>query len=62
MRLPSGKEVYSSTPVYPGSHFTWGEATENCTRHIENLVIDGKLIISALSIEKKIVQTAFCLS
>ncbi len=58
MQLPSGKNVYSSTPIYPGSHFTWGEATKNCTRPIQDLVIDGKLIISAVDIEKNIVQTA----
>ena len=58
MKLPSGKNVYSSTPIYEGSHFTWGEATKNCTRLIRDLVIDGKLIITAINIEKKIVQTA----
>ncbi len=58
MKLPSGKKVYASTPVYEGSHFTWGEATKNCTRLIRDLVIDGKLIITAINIEKKIVQTA----
>lgn len=58
MQLPSDKHVYSSTPIYPGSNFTWGEATENCTRPIQDLVIDGKLIIAAVDIEKKIVQTA----
>ena len=58
MQLPSGKQVYSSTPIYPGSNFTWGEATQNCTRPIQDLVIDGRLIISAVDIEKNIVQTA----
>ena len=58
MQLPSGKNVYSSTPIYPGSNFTWGEATQNCTRHIQDLVIDGRFIISAVDIEKNIVQTA----
>ncbi len=58
MRLPSKKDVYSSTPIYPGSNFTWGEATKNCTRPIQDLVIDGRLIISAVDIEKNIVQTA----
>ncbi len=58
MKLPSNKDVYSSTPIYPGSNFTWGEATENCTRPIQDLVIDGRFIISAVDIEKNIVQTA----
>ena len=58
MQLPSGKQVYSRTPIYPGSNFTWGEATKNCTRLIQDLVIDGKFIISAVDIEKNIVQTA----
>ena len=58
MQLPSGEQVYSSTPIYPDSHFTWGEATQDCTRPIQDLVIDGKLIIAAVDIENKIVQTA----
>lgn len=58
MRLPSGNTVNKDTPIYPGSHFTWGEATQNCTRHIRNLVIDGNLIVPATLIELKIVQTA----
>ncbi len=58
MQLPSGKNVYSSTPIYPDSNFTWGEATDNCNRQIENLIIDNRLILAALAIENKIVQTA----
>ena len=58
MLLPSGKTVYSSTPIYPGSNFTWGEATKNCTRQLEDLVIKGKLQITALEIEQKIISTA----
>ena len=58
MKLPSGKTVYASTPIYEGSNFTWGEATKNCTRLIRDLIIDDKLIITAINIEKKIVQTA----
>ncbi len=58
MLLPSGNTVYSSTPIYPGSHFTWGEATKNCTRQLEDLAIDGRLIISAADIEQNIIQTA----
>ncbi len=58
MHLPSGKTVASNTPIYPGSNFTWGEATKNCTRPIRDLVIDGKLIITAIAIEKNIVRAA----
>ncbi len=58
MRLPSGVNVYSSTQIYSGSHFTWGEATKNCTRQLQNLIISGKLAITAVQIEKKIIQTA----
>ncbi len=58
MLIPSGKSVYSSTPIYPNSHFTWGEVTKNCTRHLEDLWIDGKLIIDTETIYKNIVATA----
>lgn len=58
MKLPSGKLVYSSTPIYSGSNFTWGEATKNCTRHIQDLIIDGILVKTALQIETTIVETA----
>lgn len=58
MKLPSSKLVYSSTPIYSGSNFTWGEATKNCTRHIQDLIIDGILIKSAIQIEATIVDTA----
>lgn len=58
MLLPSGKTVYSSTPIYPGSNFTWGEATKNCTRELEDLVIKGKLIITASAVEQNIIKTA----
>ena len=58
MKLPSQKIVYASTPIYEGSNFTWGEATKNCTREIEDLIIDGVFILSALQIEARIVSTA----
>jgi uncharacterized protein YcbK (DUF882 family) len=58
MKLPSGKFVYSSTPIYPGSNFTWGEVTKNCTRHIQDLIIDNVFIKSALQIEITIIETA----
>ena len=58
MQLPSGKLVNNSTPIYSGSNFTWGEATEKCTRHIQDLIVDNKLIVSAIEIERTIVATA----
>ena len=61
MRLPSGNFVDPRTPIYPGSNFTWGEATKNCCRHIQDLKIDNKLIITAEEIEQKIVVTAMSL-
>lgn len=58
MQLPSGKIVYPSTPIYPGSNFTWGEATKNCTRALKNLWIDEVLVATALQIEARIIKTA----
>ncbi len=58
MKLPSGKDVSPSTPIYPKSHFTWGEATKNCTREIEDLIIKGTLEAFAHEIEDTIIQTA----
>ena len=58
MRLPSGKTVSKDTPIYSGSNFTWGEATKNCTRFIQDLFIDEQLIISAVDAEIKIIATA----
>ena len=58
MRLPSGKTVYSNTPIYPGSNFTWGEATRNCERAIEDLWINGILSSKAIDIENNIIKTA----
>lgn len=58
MKLSSGKLVANNTPIYPGSNFTWGEATKGCTRHLEDLVIDGKLIITAKQIEDNIIRSA----
>ena len=61
MILPSGKVVYVSTPIYAGSHFTWGEATCSCTRQIENLVLNNRIAINAIAIEKNIIKTAIAL-
>ena len=58
MKLPSGRFVGAKTPVYLDSNFTWGEVTKNCTRPIEDLVINNLLFASAESIEKTIVHTA----
>ena len=58
MKLPSKKNVYSYTPIYEGSNFTWGEATKNCSRIPEKLIIDGKIILSALEVEQTIIKTA----
>ncbi len=61
MRLPSGKLVYPTTPIYPDSHFNWGEVTHNCNRQIENLVLNNKIVINAIAIEQKIIATAIAL-
>ena len=36
MRLPSGQLVDQETPIYPGSFFTWGEATKNLARPLQD--------------------------
>lgn len=58
MRLPSGHQVSRDTPIYAGSNFTWGEATKGCRRHIEDLKLNGKLILTARQIEENIIATA----
>ncbi|MCC0179883.1 hypothetical protein I4641_23380 [Waterburya agarophytonicola K14] len=58
MKLPSGKVVTRNTPIYIGSNFTWGEATKDCTRPVQDLIINGKLIISSNAVEQNIVATA----
>jgi zinc D-Ala-D-Ala carboxypeptidase len=58
MLLPSGDYVKASTQIYPLSHFTWGEATKDCTRPIANLIIKNKLVQTSREIEKNIVATA----
>ena len=58
MQLPSGKFVKQNQPIYPSSFFTWGEATKNLTRSIQDLIIDNKVICSSLQIEKNIIATA----
>ena len=58
MILPNGDRVTKDTPIYIGSNFTWGEVTKNCKRHIQTLIIDGRVIISANDIQDKIIATA----
>ncbi|BAU65660.1 hypothetical protein STA3757_30490 [Stanieria sp. NIES-3757] len=58
MKLPSGKTVNPSTPIYDNSAFTWGEATKNCTRKLEDLIIDSKLVLSARQLESNIIKCA----
>ncbi len=58
MLLPTGITVYSDTPIYSGSNFTWGEATKRCTRPIQDLVIDGKVILYAGAIYDNVISTA----
>lgn len=58
MQLPSGKLVFADTLIYSGSHFTWAEATDNFTRQLQDLVIDGELIITAADIEANIIEAA----
>ncbi len=58
MLLPSNRLVDKDTPIYPGSNFTWGEATRNCSRPPADLIINGKLIISSQKVEENIFNTA----
>ena len=58
MLLPNGESVYSDSPIYSGSNFTWGEVTKNCTRPLQDLAIDGKVILYAGAIHNNIVSTA----
>lgn len=58
MKLPSGKTVNKNSPIYPGSNFTWGEATKNCSRPCCDLIINGQTIINKFEIEQKIIETA----
>lgn len=61
MYLPTRKNVSANTPIYPGSHFTWGEATKNGTRKIEDLIINQRVVVSAYQIEKNIIMAAMAL-
>lgn len=48
----------NSTPIYSGANFTWGEVTQKCNRPIQDLIIDGVFIKSALQVETTIIETA----
>ena len=58
MRLSNGKVVDIDMPIYPQSNFTWGEATKNLTRPIQDLIINDRLIFSSSDIEQTIIKTA----
>lgn len=58
MLLSNSQPVFNHTPIYLSSNFTWGEATKDCTRHLQDLVIDGILICTATQIETNIIETA----
>ncbi len=59
MKLKSiNKFCDASTPIYPTSHFTWGEATKDLTRKPEDLMKAGKLFCDAETIEQNIIKTA----
>lgn len=58
MYLPSKRKVDKNTPIYPGSFFSWKEATKDLTRPLQDLVINNKLILSSLQIEQNIIATA----
>lgn len=58
MKLSDGKIVTRDMPIYSGSNFTWGEATKNLSRPVQDLIIGGRLHCSASEIEKSIIATA----
>lgn len=56
--LPSGKTVNKNTPIYPGSFFSWGEATKDCSRPLKDLVIDNRMILLDNHVEDNIIRAA----
>lgn len=44
VRIPEVGQVYSSQPVYPGSHFSWGELTKGLDRVPESVAVTRNLI------------------
>jgi hypothetical protein len=52
-KLPGNTSTfYTKDPIYPGSHFTWGEATKNGTRIPENATIVSNIIKQAKELDK----------
>lgn len=44
IRIPEAGQIYSSQPIYPGSHFSWGELTKGLDRIPESAQITRNLI------------------
>ena len=58
MQLTTGQFVEKNTPIYPGSNFSWGEATKKLSRPVQDLIKDQKLVISDREIEANIIKVA----
>lgn len=58
MQLPTKHFVEKHTPIYPGSNFTWGEATKKLSRPIQDLIQAHKLVTSDREIETNIIKVA----
>ena len=56
--LPTGTFIDKNTPIYQGSNFTWGEATKNLSRPIQDLIINNKVVCNSEQIEDNIIKTA----
>lgn len=44
VRIPEAGQVWASKPVYPGSHFSWGELTKGLDRIPETILITRSLV------------------
>lgn len=44
IRIPEAGQVWTSKPVYPGSHFSWGELTKGLDRIPESAIVTRNLI------------------
>jgi hypothetical protein len=52
-KLPGNfSTFYTKDPIYPGSHFTWSEATREATRIPENAAIVSNIIKQAKELDK----------
>jgi hypothetical protein len=52
-KLPGNSSTfYTKDPIYPGSHFTWSEATKNATRIPESATIVANIIKQAKELDK----------